>query len=213
MSNITKTVQNGLLAVAILGLIFLLGAIGVVLAATRQGSTPARVDQITAGPYRFTVSLYDDPARAGLALPFAITPQGAVRGVWTYQVTSVPVGTPTPGREILMNDQRVATPIKDSVSPDSQAPGGVRGTAEISVQGRWNLIVVVEGPAGRQTFAVPVTATALPAIPTWLAWALGLIPAYGLVVFLMIQVRSTRQRGEEPGPPREESNVPLSNDL
>jgi len=194
MSKILETLQKVLLAAGVLALILLLVAIGALLVATQRGSTPARVAQVTAGPYRFTVSLYDDPARAGLALPFTIAPQGAASGSWIYQVTSVPEGKRMPGGEILMNGQRVATPIKDSVSPDPQLAGGVQGAAEISVQGPWNLSVVVDGPAGQQTFDVPVTATALPAIPTWLAWALGFIPVYGIVIFLAIGVRSMRQK-------------------
>jgi len=90
------------------------------------------------------------------------------RGQWTYQVTSVPEGRHLSNGEFLVNGQFVATPIRDSVSPDPQVPGGVQGAAEIMVRGLWNLQVVVYGPAGQQTFEVPVTAVTLPAIPIWL---------------------------------------------
>jgi hypothetical protein len=187
--KISSTLQKFLLALGVLALIFLLVEIGASLAATLQGSTPARVDVVTAGPYRFKVSLYDDPARAGFALPFAIAPQGQAEGQWTYQVTYVPVGRLLPNGEFLLNGQFVATPIRDSVSPNAQVPGGVQGSAELTVQGPWTLQVVVDGPAGQQTFAVPVTAITLPAIPTWLGWVLGFIPVYGIVVFLLLQRR------------------------
>jgi hypothetical protein len=137
MSKMNDTVQKFLLALGILALLFLLVEIGASLAATQHGSTPARVDHVTAGPYRFTVSLYDDPDRAGFALPFAIAPQGAASGSWAYQVTSVPKGTLLPNGRILIYGQYTANPIKDSVSPDPQVPGGVQGAAEISVQGPW----------------------------------------------------------------------------
>lgn len=185
--------QQFLLVLGILALIFLLVEIGASLAATQHGSTPARIEQVIAGPYRFTVSLYDDPARAGFALPFAIAPQGPTRGSWSYQVTSVPIGTLLRNGQIRIHGKLTATPIRDSVSPDPQAPGGVQGAAEITVQGPWNLHVVVDGPLGQQTFDVAVTATTLPAIPTWLGWLLGFIPVYGIAIFLWIQMRQRKK--------------------
>jgi len=180
--------QKFLLASGVLALLFLLIEIGISLAATQHGSTPARVDQITAGPYHFTVSLYDYPARAGFTLPFTIAPQGATQGSWSYQVTSLPQGQLQPNGRIIMSGNRVATPIKDSISPDAQVAGGIQGNAEITVQGQWNLQVVVNGPSGQQTFNVPVTATTLPAIPPWSGWLIGFIPVYGIVVFLLFVV-------------------------
>lgn len=187
--KMSNRLQKFLLALGVIALLFLLVEIGASLAATQHGSTPAQVEEVTAGPYRFKVSLYDDPARAGFALPFAIAPQGQTEGLWAYHVTSVPEGRRLSNGEILLNGQFVATPIRDSVSPDPQVPGGVQGAAEITVQGPWNLQVVVDGPAGRQMFAVPVTAITLPPIPTWLGWVLGYIPVYGIVVFLLMQRR------------------------
>ena len=188
----THTLQRFLLALGVVALIFLLVEIGITLGSTLHGSTPAHVDDITTGPYQFKVSLYDYPARAGLTLPFAIAPEGATGGSWTYQVTSVPVGT-TNNRGIVIMDgsgnvRRTATPVKASVSPDPNVPGGVLGTAEITVQGQWNLLVVADGPSGQQTFNVPVPAqTPVPAIPGWLGWAIGGIPVYGVLVFLVMQ--------------------------
>ncbi|HZU70600.1 MAG TPA: hypothetical protein VFA09_25225 [Ktedonobacteraceae bacterium] len=193
MKRRTSRWQQFLLALGILALIFLLVEIGTTLAATQHGNTPARVEQVQAGPYRFIVSLYDDPARAGFALPFAIAPQGAEQGSWSYQVTSVPVGTPLRNGQIRINGKLTANPIRDSVSPDPRVPGGVQGDAEITVQGPWNLHVVVDGPLGQQSFDVPVTATTLPAIPTWLGWFIGFIPVYGIAVFLWMQAGRRRQ--------------------
>lgn len=194
-----RFLQKFLLALGVIALVFLLVEIGASLAATRHGNTPARVDQITAGPYRFTVSLYDDPARAGFTLPFAIAPQGATRGSWTYQVTSMPQGSLQDNGRVIMSGNRVATPIKDSVSPDPQVPGGVQGDAEITVQGQWNLQVVVDGLLGQQTFDVPVTATTLPAIPLWSGWAIGFLPVGGIVIFLLVVVGSKGQSRRAKG--------------
>ncbi|HEY7413783.1 MAG TPA: hypothetical protein VH593_01210 [Ktedonobacteraceae bacterium] len=191
------TLQKFLLALGVVALIFLLAEIGFTLGATLHGSTPAHVDEITAGPYQFKVSLYDYPARAGLTLPFAIAPEGTTGGSWTYQVTSVPVGTENRRGVVVMsgpgNEDRTATPVKASVSPDPQVPGGVQGTAEITVQGQWYLQVIADGPSGQQTFNVPVPAQTLPAMPTWLGWSLGFIPVYGIIIFLVMQ-RARKER-------------------
>ena len=74
-----------------------------------------------------------------------------------------------------------------SLSPDPKVPGGVQGNAEITVQGTWALDIVVTGSAGRGETSVPITATAPPALPTWLGWVIGFIPLYGLFVFLLLQ--------------------------
>ncbi|GHO64080.1 hypothetical protein KSC_029720 [Ktedonobacter sp. SOSP1-52] len=185
--------QQLLLALGVFALIFLLAEIGASVAATRHGNTPARVEHITTGPYRFAVSLYDDPARAGFALPFVIAPQGPVHGTFRYQVSSVPVGTFMPEGKVQMDGDRVATIVNDSVSPDPQVPGGVQGAAEITVQGAWKLHVVVDGPDGQQAFDVAITATTLPPIPIWLGWLIGFIPVYGIGVFLLIQMRRKSQ--------------------
>jgi hypothetical protein len=183
-----RFLQRFLLILGIIALIFLLIEVGVSLAATQHGSIPARTDSITAGPYRFTVSLYSNPARAGLTLPFTIAPQGVTSGSWTYHVTSIPQGTTQRNGKILMSGNRVATSITASINPDPQRPGGIQGNAEISVQGRWNLQVIVDGPSGQQTFDVPITATTLPAIPDWAGWIISFIPACGIMVFLLIHV-------------------------
>ena len=174
--------QKLLLALGVIALTFLLIEITVSLAAAQQGNTPVRVDTVVAGPYHFKVSLFADPAQAGFALPFTIAPQGHTRGQWTYQVTSFYQGKLT------------ATPVRDSVSPDPNIPGGVQGDAEITVQGPWHLQVIVDGPAGQQTFAVPVTAVTLPPAPAWLGWGLGFLPIYGILVFLCMQSIGHRTR-------------------
>lgn len=188
-----RLLQRFLLILGIIALLFLFVEIGVSLGATQHGSIPARIDHITAGPYRFTVSLYDDPAQAGFTLPFAIAPLGATSGSWIYHVTSLPQGSLQGNGKIIMSGHRVATAVTASVSPDPQRPGGVLGNAEITVQGRWNLQVVVDGPSGKQTFDVPVTATTLPTIPVWSGWAIGFVPVYGIIVFLLIQMGRKRQ--------------------
>jgi hypothetical protein len=180
----SKLWQRLLLAVGGVAFIFLTAEIVFSIAATTHGSTPARVVQVTAGSYALKVSLYTDPARAGFALPFAIAPQQPISGTLTYTVTTVP------GFDVD------ATPVHASLTPDAQVPNGVQGEAEISVQGDWSLHIVVDGPAGQGAADVPITATAPPLMPPWLAWSLGFLPLLGLLVFLLLQ----RQRPSQPLP-------------
>jgi hypothetical protein len=181
-----KPFQFLLLAVGVIALVVVGGEIIYSLAATTHGSTPARVVQAQAGPYPLTVSLYTYPAHASYALPFAIAPRQSSSGNLTYEVSSVPDRSDVP-----------ATPVRASLSPDSHVPGGVQGDAEITVQGKWVLDILVTGSAGRGETLIPIIATAPPAIPTWLGWTIGYIPLYGLLVFLLLQ-RGHKTRTEQP---------------
>jgi hypothetical protein len=180
-----KAFQFLLLAVGVIALLAVGGEIVYSIAATTHGSTPAHVVQVKAGPYPLTISLYTYPAHASYALPFAIAPQQPIRGALTYTVTSIPDPSDVP-----------ATPVRASLSPDPNLPGGVQGAAEITVQGKWVLDILVTGSAGRGEAFIPITATAPPAIPTWLGWAIGYIPLYGLLVFLLMQ-RGRKARPEQ----------------
>lgn len=141
--------------------------------------------QVRAGPYPLTVSLYTYPAHASYALPFAVAPQQPTGGTLTYDISSIPDTSDVP-----------ATPVRASLSPDPNVHNGVQGDAEITVQGKWALDIVVTGSAGGGEAFVPITATAPPAIPSWLGWVIGCIPLYGLFVFLLLQ-RGRKARKEQ----------------
>ncbi len=176
-----KAFQLGLLVAGIIGTLALGAMITLSLLATMHSSTPARVQQVTAGPYQLKVSLYADPANAGFALPFAIAPQQPLHGGLTYTVVSVP------GQGVK------ATPVKASLSPDANVPGGVQGEAEIPVSGSWTLQIAVDGPQGHGSTIVPITATAPPAVPGWLGWLVGLLPFYTIIALLVIYWRRREQ--------------------
>ena len=182
-----KPFQFLLLAVGVIALLVVIGEATYSIAATTHGSTPARVVKVQAGPYPLTVSLYTYPAHASYALPFAIAPRQSIRGDLTYEVSSIPDPSGVP-----------ATPVRASLSPDPNVHNGVQGDAEITVQGQWTLDIVVTGSAGQGEAFVPITATAPPAIPTWLGWVIGFIPLYGLFAFLLSQRgRKARQANAE----------------
>jgi hypothetical protein len=129
-----KPFQFLLLAFGVIALLAVGGEIIYSIAATTHGSTPARVVQVQAGPYLLTVSLYTYPAHASYALPFAIAPQQSISGTLTYEVSSIPDPSDVP-----------ATPVRASLSPDPKVHNGVQGDAEITVQGKWDLDILVTG--------------------------------------------------------------------
>ena len=89
--------------------------------------------------------------------------------------------TSLPGKEVI------ATPVRADLSSDPNILNAVQGSAEITVQGAWNLSIAVDGPAGHGTVTIPLTAVAPPAIPAWMDWLIGLIPIYGVLTFLLTQ--------------------------
>ena len=189
--------QRMLLMIGVVGLAVVLVDLVISIAATFPGTTPARVDQVTAGPYHLTVSLYTNPANAGYALAFAVAPTQAVDGSLTYQTSSLP------GQGVD------ATPIRATFHADPNVRNGIQGAAEITVKGPWTLQVTVNGAAGQGVANIPITAVALPPIPVWLGWTIGFVPFYVLCVFFVMQLsrdKKTEQTGTEPMPVSEGGN-------
>ena len=177
--------QRILLLAGVIALVIVLidGVYSIV--ATIPGSTPVRVDHVTAGPYHLAVSMYTYPANAGFALPFAIAPEQAVNGSLSYHIESVP------GQHVDAN------PVRATFSADPKVRNGVQGAAEITVKGPWTLQIQVDGPAGQGVANVPVTATALPPMPTWLGWFLGFIPFYVLITFFLVKYFIKQKRAPQ----------------
>jgi hypothetical protein len=178
-----------LLIIGVVGLAVVLVDLVISIAATFPGTTPARVDQVTAGPYHLAFSLYTNPANAGYALAFAVAPTQAVDGSLTYQTSSLP------GQGVD------ATPIRATFHADPNVRNGIQGAAEITVKGPWTLQVTVNGAAGQGVANVPITAVALPPIPVWLGWTIGFVPFYVLCVFFVMQLSRNKkpdQTGTEP---------------
>ncbi len=176
-----KILQRVLLAVGIIALLVVLVDIGISIAATMPGGTPVRVVHVSAGPYPLTVNLYKYPASAGYALPFAVLPDQATGGPLTIQAFSLP------GQGVD------ATTIRATISPDPLVRNAIQGAAEITVRGDWILQIKVNGPAGQGIASVPITATALPAVPTWLGWLVGFVPFYVLALFFALQPARPRK--------------------
>ena len=173
--------QRMFLIIGVVGLGVVLIDLVISIAATFPGTTPARVDHVTAGPYHLAVSLYTNPANAGYALAFAVAPTQAVDGSLTYHTYSLP------GQGVD------ATPIRATFHADPNVRNGIQGAAEITVKGPWTLQVTVNGAAGQGVANVPITAVALPPIPVWLGWTIGFVPFYVLAVFFVMQLSRNKK--------------------
>ncbi len=152
----------------------------IVLASTIHGA-PVRFIETTAGPYHMKLALYNDPINAGDAIPFALAVAPGTRGPLTYQVTARP-GSGVSG-SLAQGD----------VNAQQSTPDGVPGSITLVTRGLWTLNIVIAGPAGRGEAAIPLTAVTFPAIPAWLAWNIGLLPLYGLLLFWVVQTRRTAE--------------------
>jgi hypothetical protein len=156
----------------------------IVLASTIHGA-PVRFINATAGPYSVKVALYNDPINAGDAIPFNIAVAPGTSGPLTYQVTASPgAGVP-------------ASVAQGDVNAQQNTPYGVPGSISFVTRGPWTLNIAIAGPAGQGTATIPLTAVAPPPMPGWLAWNIGLLPVYGLLVFWFVQRRRKADGGAE----------------
>lgn len=171
-----KSVQVLLLLFAIGSLIVTgIAFYRIVLASTIHGA-PVRFVTTTAGPYAIKVAFYNNPINAGDAIPFAIAPTSGTSGPLRYTVTA----TPGPGVSGSLT--------QSDLSPQQSTPYVTPGNITFVTRGDWTLHIVVNGSAGQGQANIPIHAVAPPAIPTWLAWNIGLLPVYGLLVFWLTQV-------------------------
>lgn len=165
----------------------------IVLASTIHGS-PVRFIQAQAGPYRLTLALYSDSIQAGDAIPFNLAVSPGSQGKLTYQVTA----SPGPGVP--------ASLAQGDVNAQQSTPYGVPGSITLITRGPWMLNIIISGAPGRGEAAVPLTAVTFPAMPAWLAWNLGLLPVYGLLLFWVGQTRRTATK--QPANEQAQSSVP-----
>lgn len=141
-----------------------------------QPSAPLKTIDVQVGRYPLQVSYYND-VQGGGTLEFGIAPQAGAPVPGGYLVTAVP-GT-------LVN----AVPVRASVAPDPERPGGVRGSVHLPVSGQWMLSINVIGAQGQAVDDVPILAAAPPAMPIWLGWLIGLLPVWTIVGFVLWRAR------------------------
>ena len=159
----------------------------IVLASTIHGA-PVRFVDTTAGPYSIKVAFYNNPINAGDAIPFAIASTSRTQRPRSYTVTA----TPGPGVSGSLT--------QSDISAQQSSPYGTPGSITFVTRGAWTMHITVNGSAGQGQTDIPLTAVAPPAIPAWLAWNIGLLPVYGLLVFWITQTvrKRTAQTATQP---------------
>ena len=152
--------------------------------AAAQENAPLKTIDVRIGPYPMRVSYYSE-VQGGQPLSFGIAPQEGLAGAFQYDVVAVPGTTVN------------AVPVKAQLTPDPNRPGAVRGTVNLPVSGQWMLTVDITGPSGRGDADVPILAGAPPAMPEWLGWMIGLLPAWLIIGFVIRQALrpSARRHG------------------
>ena len=153
----------------------------IALASSIHGS-PVRFIGVQAGPYSVKLAFSSDSIQAGDVIPFAIAVAPGTQGPLTYQVTASP-GPGVPG-SLAQGD----------INAQQSTSDGVPGSITLVTRGPWTLHIVINGPAGRGEAAIPLMAVTFPAIPAWLAWNIGLLPLYGLLLFWLTQSRRTAKQ-------------------
>ena len=113
-------------------------------------------------------------------LPFEIVPVDENQAPTRYQVLAVP------------GPSTNAVPVRARMAP-AAGHAGASGVVNLPVSGRWLLNIEVDGPLGPAGGDAPILA-ALPAaaMPEWLAWLIGLLPVWAMLVFVVARVFAAR---------------------
>ncbi len=159
---------------------------GIVLALLALGTRPVAAHSgeslktvaVRVGQYPVLVHYYNDP-RGGDALIFGIEPQAGSSAPSSYQIVAIPGATTN------------ATAVNATLTAAIDH-AGIDGTVNLPVSGQWLLEIQVDGPLGPSYTEVPMLASAPPAIPEWVGWIFGSLPAVALLGFIMIQLRRAR---------------------
>lgn len=134
---------------------------------------------MTAGPYVLSVEYTEWPARALRSNPIIVVPEGGIEGKSARF------------RPIFAGVER-----QPYFEPLGTYPGvqGAWVTEEwvYPNAGEWSLEIEVEGPQGKAVGRTePITVGPPPGFPLWLAWLIGLTPLWGLIWFIVREVKRT----------------------
>jgi hypothetical protein len=100
-------------------------------------------------------------------------------------------------RRLHLSGQIVEMPVNGTDAANVSIPlvsqkNVLKGTLHIPVRGFWHLVLQVNGPRGSGSATIPVVVTAPGAMPIWLAWSIGSLPALGLLWWIIRQRKYQR---------------------
>ena len=143
-------------------------------AASAAAQGPIRSETRYAGAYTLRIDLYSEPAFTGRRLNFDVV-VGASTADQLRNLTLTVSAMPEAGTN--------ASLLRATVSHAGQPVGGFQGYVTPQVRGSYRLHLTISGPAGTNAVDLPLRVAAPTAIPIWFAWAIGLAPLAGLLMF------------------------------
>jgi hypothetical protein len=78
-----------------------------------------------------------------------------------------------------------ATPVKINLTANGDGKSW-DGKMSIPISGRWSMKITAEYPGGKGNGTTIISVSPPPALPNWLAWALGLAPVIIFVAFIAV---------------------------
>lgn len=139
-----------------------------------QAATPGHTTTMLAGAYTIDVTLSQDPPFTDQPFTVTVTAHNEA-SLLTGQVIAQP-GLGTDGANVYSTLHML-----------SGHPGALQATMRIPVRGAWHIVVEINGTRGQGTGSVDVVAAAPGAMPVWLAWSIGAVPALGLLFWTLRQ--------------------------
>lgn len=137
-------------------------------------ATAAQVTRINAGLYTLDVQMGQDTPQADQPFTILIIPQDN-----SLRLSGQVIETPVSGTD--------AANVYVPLVPQTGQANALKGELHIPVRGFWQLVLELDGPHGHGSAAIPVVVTAPGAMPVWLAWSIGSLPALGLLWWIRRQ--------------------------
>ncbi len=146
--------------------------LALVLTLCRPGRVlAAQVTRVDAGSYTLNVQMSLDAPQVDQPFDILITPQDS-----KWHLSGQVVETPVSG-----------TDAANVYIPLTSQGNTLRGELHLPVRGFWQLVIELDGPDGRGVATIPVVVSAPGAMPIWLAWTIGALPALGLLWWVLRQ--------------------------
>lgn len=134
----------------------------------------AQVTRVSAGSYALNVQIAQNEPQADQPFDILITPQNSTEHL-SGQVVEMPVsGTDAANIYVPLTRQAGLT-------------SALKGELRIPIRGFWQLVLELEGPHGPGKATIPMVVSAPGAMPIWLAWSIGSLPALGLLWWILRQ--------------------------
>lgn len=135
-------------------------------------------EHVQAGPYDITLGFSTWPLRAMQSLDFTFIPDGGIDGKSGTFVRTGPSGSHTRAVPLARHPRK-----RDVWGLDVYA---------LPTEGNWRFTFAIDGPQGHGEGTAALTVLAQPGPPLALSWAVCSLPFLGLIAFLVIAWRRTR---------------------